>query len=611
MFGFFKRKKNKSPRTNNESFMTSSVNDYPKENNSFQEMKEKTSEISDNVQESTSEISDNVQESTSDILDDVKESAGETLSDAKESAENALSDVQEKTSDIIDNFKNDKDEDINDDVSSEEKELSEELTTTNSEKEFENENEDLGEYSGDSNEPFSEVISEEYVPEDPEDDNTSLSEEHLDEEDIAESVTPDENEEETTTEDPFVVNEEEAITKDPSVVEEEEDNEEEITTEDPFVVNEEEAITKDPSVVEEEEDNEEEAITEDPSVVEDNEEETIALFPVNDVSVEESEIDNFIEESKDVDDIENNDDSQFSMNFDSISSEENGERDTLDIDQVQNQENHEEEKELRKSVAFNVQKLINNKTYPLILAIKENDDAIKEELSSIIGTSTVFLVDFTESRNGYKVIPSSANREFAPINNEGDSSYLDGIDIINLIKNSGDKYDGSFIIIAGIDNITNKVSHALSGNQIAIDMIYEKIKTSIREAVENNITVIGTGYELNEPLSDFIDKLSLEDIIEDQDFSEENDSIVPVQEKEIEDGDENIAEHTEYNLNESVDKEEHKPEEIISETTIENNADVIDNDNRNTVDEYLKSMGKSSIEEGIDNKNNDSLEEEE
>ena len=580
MFGFFKRKKNKSPRTNNESFMTSSVNDYPKENNSFQEMKEKTSEISDNVQESTSEISDNVQESTSDILDDVKESAGETLSDAKESAENALSDVQEKTSDIIDNFKNDKDEDINDDVSSEEKELSEELTTTNSEKEFENENEDLGEYSGDSNEPFSEVISEEYVPEDPEDDNTSLSEEHLDEEDIAESVTPDENEEETTTEDPFVVNEEEAITKDPSVVEEEEDNEEE-------------------------------AITEDPSVVEDNEEETIALFPVNDVSVEESEIDNFIEESKDVDDIENNDDSQFSMNFDSISSEENGERDTLDIDQVQNQENHEEEKELRKSVAFNVQKLINNKTYPLILAIKENDDAIKEELSSIIGTSTVFLVDFTESRNGYKVIPSSANREFAPINNEGDSSYLDGIDIINLIKNSGDKYDGSFIIIAGIDNITNKVSHALSGNQIAIDMIYEKIKTSIREAVENNITVIGTGYELNEPLSDFIDKLSLEDIIEDQDFSEENDSIVPVQEKEIEDGDENIAEHTEYNLNESVDKEEHKPEEIISETTIENNADVIDNDNRNTVDEYLKSMGKSSIEEGIDNKNNDSLEEEE
>ena len=60
-----------------------------------------------------------------------------------------------------------------------------------------------------------------------------------------------------------------------------------------------------------------------------------------------------------------------------------------------------------------------------------------------------------------------------------------------------------------------------------------------------------------------------------------------------------------------MDKEEHQPEEIISETTTENNADVIDNDNRNTVDEYLKSMGKSSIEEGIDNKNNDTLEEEE
>ena len=587
MFGFFKRKKNKSPRTNNESFMTSSVNDSPKENNSFQEMKEKTSEISDNVQESTS-----------DILDDVKESAGETLSDVKESAENALSDVQEKTSDIIDNFKNDKDEDINDDVSSEDKELSEELTTTSSEKEFENENEDLGEYSRDSNEPSSEVISEEYVPEDSEEDNTSLSEGNLDEEDIAESVTPYENEEETTTEDPFVVDEEE-------------DNEEETLTEDPFVVdvneeedNEEETTTDDPFVLEEEEDNEQEAITEDPSVVneeeDNNEEETIALFPVSDVSVEESEIDNFIEESKDADDLENNDNAQVLMNFDSISSEENDERDTLDIDQVQNQENYELEKGLRKLVALNLQKIINNKTYPFFLTLKENDDAIKEELSSIIGTSTVFLVDFTESRNGYKVIPSSANREFAPINNEGDSSYLDGIDIINLIKNRGDKYDGSFIIIAGIDNIINKVSHALSGNQIAMDMIYEKIKTSIQEAIENNITVIGTGYELNKPLGDFLDKLLLEEIIEDQDFSEE-----------IEDGDENVAEHTEYNLNESVDKEEHKPEEIISETTIENNADVIDNDNRNTVDEYLKSMGKSSIEEGIDNKNNDSLEEEE
>ena len=587
MFGFFKRKKNKSPRTNNESFMTSSVNDSPKENNSFQEMKEKTSEISDNVQESTS-----------DILDDVKESAGETLSDVKESAENALSDVQEKTSDIIDNFKNDKDEDINDDVSSEDKELSEELTTTSSEKEFENENEDLGEYSRDSNEPSSEVISEEYVPEDSEEDNTSLSEGNLDEEDIAESVTPYENEEETTTEDPFVVDEEE-------------DNEEETLTEDPFVVdvneeedNEEETTTDDPFVLEEEEDNEQEAITEDPSVVneeeDNNEEETIALFPVSDVSVEESEIDNFIEESKDADDLENNDNAQVSMNFDSISSEENDERDTLDIDQVQNQENYELEKGLRKLVALNLQKIINNKTYPFFLTLKENDDAIKEELSSIIGTSTVFLVDFTESRNGYKVIPSSANREFAPINNEGDSSYLDGIDIINLIKNSGDKYDGSFIIIAGIDNIINKVSHALSGNQIAMDMIYEKIKTSIQEAIENNITVIGTGYELNKPLGDFLDKLLLEEIIEDQDFSEE-----------IEDGDKNVTEHTEYNLNESVDKEEHQPEEIISETTTENNADVIDNDNRNTVDEYLKSMGKSSIEEGIDNKNNDTLEEEE
>ena len=129
----------------------------------------------------------------------------------------------------------------------------------------------------------------------------------------------------------------------------------------------------------------------------------------------------------------------------------------------------------------------------------------------------MFLVDFTDSRTGYKVIPDSANREFAPIDNDGDSRYLDGIDIINLIKNSGDKYDGSFIIIAGLDNITDKISHALSGNQIAIDMIYEKIRSNIQDAVDNNITVIGTGYKLNESLNKFIEKLSLEDIIEDSD----------------------------------------------------------------------------------------------
>lgn len=596
MFSFFKRKKNKKSPINNEPFVTGSTDNIPKENNSFQEMKDKASEISDDVQESTSEI-----------LDNAKEKVSDTLNDTKESFEDALSDVQEKASNIIDNFENDKDEDINDDIPAEDKEIvdeeeevSEEFTTIDNENEnspernvaentiskdgneegSENENEDLSEGFRDNNELSSEVITGEYVPEDSEEDKISLLEDHQEEEDIVESIKDEGNTEKNIKEFPILSENEEKNHEDnTSIVEEKELYDEEFSTDIPPIIDEENIES----------------------------EKTIPLFPGNDISVEESEIDDFINESKEVDDTENNDNSQIAMNFNNASFEEYDEKDPLDINQIQDQEDNDEEKEVKKSIAFNVQKLINSKSHPLILTIKENDDAIKEELSKIIGENTVFLVDFTESRNGYKVIPDSANREFAPINNEGDSSYLDGIDIINLIKNSGDKYDGSSIIIAGIDNITNKVSRTLSGNQIAIDMIYEKIKTNIQEAVENNITVIGTGYELSEPLSDFIDKLSLEDIIEEHDSTEENESIATSSEKEVEDEEENVLERTEYNIDERVDKEGDEPKEITKGTTSENNND---NDNRNTVDEYLKSMGKSSIEEGIENKNDGSTEDE-
>lgn len=590
MFSFFKRKKNKKSPINNDPFVTDYADNTPKENTSFQEMKEKASEISDNIQESTSGM-----------LDNAREAVDNTLDNAKESIEESFDDVQEKTSDMIDNFKNNEDEDINDNTSDEdedkdivgEEELSEEFTTISNEnspehkleediiakdsneEECENKNEDLGEDSENNNELPSEVISGEYVPEDSEEENTPLSEDHHEEEDVLESTKPEDNPEENMEESSVnSENNEENHEDDTSIAEKMEVYDEEVAADTHPIIDEENIENG----------------------------KTIPLFPGNDIFVEESEIDDFINESKEIGDAENNDDSQIAMNFNSASFEEDDESDPLDIEKIQDQEDYDEEKEVRKSIAFNVQKLIDSKSYPLILAIKENDDAIKEELTSIIGKNTVFLVDFTESRNGYKIIPDSANREFAPINNERDSSYLDGIDIINLIKNSEDKYDGSFIIIAGIDNITNKVSHTLSGNQIAIDMIYEKIKTNIQEAVENNITVIGTGYELSEPLSDFIDQLSLEDIIEEHESSEKNESIVTSSEKEVEDGEENVIEHAEYNINERVDKEEYEPEEVIEEKTTENDED---NDNMNTVDEYLKSMGKSSIEEGIEDKNKD------
>lgn len=590
MFSFFKRKKNKKSPINNDPFVTDYADNTPKENTSFQEMKEKASEISDNIQDSTSGM-----------LDNAREAVDNTLDNAKESIEESFDDVQEKTSDMIDNFKNNEDEDINDNTSDEdedkdivgEEELSEEFTTISNEnspehkleediiakdsneEECENKNEDLGEDSENNNELPSEVISGEYVPEDSEEENAPLSEDHHEEEDVLESTKPEDNPEENMEESSVnSENNEENHEDDTSIAEKMEVYDEEVAADTHPIIDEENIENG----------------------------KTIPLFPGNDIFVEESEIDDFINESKEIGDAENNDDSQIAMNFNSASFEEDDESDPLDIEKIQDQEDYDEEKEVRKSIAFNVQKLIDSKSYPLILAIKENDDAIKEELTSIIGKNTVFLVDFTESRNGYKIIPDSANREFAPINNEGDSSYLDGIDIINLIKNSEDKYDGSFIIIAGIDNITNKVSHTLSGNQIAIDMIYEKIKTNIQEAVENNITVIGTGYELSEPLSDFIDQLSLEDIIEEHESSEKNESIVTSSEKEVEDGEENVIENAEYNINERVDKEEYEPEEVIEEKTTENDED---NDNMNTVDEYLKSMGKSSIEEGIEDKNKD------
>lgn len=267
----------------------------------------------------------------------------------------------------------------------------------------------------------------------------------------------------------------------------------------------------------------------------------------------------------------------------------------MDFDKVLDNEVENEEKEVIQEIAFDIKQLINNKSYPIILTIKDSDEDIKKELTSIIGENTVFLVDLTESRNGYKIIPDSANREFAPLNNDGDSSYLDGIDIINLIKNNGDKYEGSFIIIAGIDSIADKITNALSGNQIAIDMINERVASSIQEAVDNNITVIGTGYEFNDSLNAFIENLSIDSIVEDSELVEDND-ITEDDDNSVAEEEQKVSENTFTTF--SVYKPESNNDVDTEPSPVENWED----EGGNTVDNYLESVGEPSIAEGLENK---------
>lgn len=260
-----------------------------------------------------------------------------------------------------------------------------------------------------------------------------------------------------------------------------------------------------------------------------------------------------------------------------------------------------EEQEVLQEIAFDIKSLINNKSYPIILTIKDNDEDIKEELSSIIGDKTVFLVDLTESESGELILPESAQREYSPINNEGDSNYLDGIDIINLVKNSDNKYDGAFLVIAGIDNIADDIQNAFSGNQIAIDMINEKIATSIQEAVDNNITVIGTGYEFNDSLNEFIENLSIENFIEE---NEDIDNTTDVEENDdqLEENQDSMAPNTFTTFSIYVPSTNETIEQDV--TSDQETIETWEDDGGNTVDEYLESMGEPSIEEGLEEKEN-------
>lgn len=580
MFNFFGRKKNKKKPTNNEPFVTKPIDNAPQVDN----------DDIDQTEENILEDSDDFQEKVSDTFENVKDSV-----------EDAVDNIQEKASDIVDNFQNE--------------DSAEEKVENPEKSQFDPENDNAEDAIVDEEENIDNE-DQEYVIEDADSqENENITNDDTEDQFLTES------DEDKDFEQEGVINEDSSADDlgeynayDPDLVVDEY-VEEDILNPGEDVLEEDSDSPQD-TIVEE---SFEEEIVEDLPVDDKGDEEysndvdnsdTIPLFPGSEISVDDADIDDFIdEENAPVEEFV--DETQMQIDFDETPFEEksyedetviNEETPDHDIDNTIGESeivnSDEEEKELAQSLAFDIKKLINNKTYPLILTIQDNDAEIKEEISTIVGSNTVFLVDFTDSRTGYKVIPDSANREFAPIDNDGDSSYLDGIDIINLIKNSGDKYDGSFIIIAGLDNITDKISHALSGNQIAIDMIYEKIQNNIQDAVDNNITVIGTGYELNESLNEFIEKLSLEDIIEDDNEDTKDESLNNhLENNDVKDS-EKLTTYTIYAPDDDTVVEEIEQDVVTDPEPVENWED----EGGSTVDEYFESVGEPSVEEGLENK---------
>lgn len=583
MFNFFGRKKNKKNPTNNEQFVTKPIDNTPQvDNNDIDQTEGNILEDSDNFQEKVSDTFENVKDSVEDAVDNIQEKASDIVDNLQneDSAEGKVENPEKPQFDpendnaedaIVDeeeNIDNEDQEYVIEDADSQE---NENITNDDTEDQFLTESDEDKDFEQESviNEDSSADDLEEYNAYDPD----LIVDEYV-EEDINVNLNPNEG-----------------------VLEEDSDSPRDTVIEESFV----EEIVEDLPI--------DDKGDEDYSNDVDNSD-TIPLLPESEISVDDADIDDFIDEENDPIE-EFVDETQMQIDFNETPFEEksyenemviNEETSDHDIDNTIGESEivngGEEEKELAQYLAFDIKKLINNKTYPLILTIQDNDAEIKEEISTIVGSNTVFLVDFTDSRTGYKVIPDSANREFAPIDNDGDSRYLDGIDIINLIKNSGDKYDGSFIIIAGLDNITDKISHALSGNQIAIDMIYEKIKSNIQEAVDNNITVIGTGYELNESLNEFIEKLSLEDIIKDGDENTKDESLDNhLENNDIKSG-EKLTTYTIYAPDDDTVVEEIEEDVFTDPEPVENWED----EGGSTVDEYFESVGEPSVEEGLENK---------
>ena len=279
-------------------------------------------------------------------------------------------------------------------------------------------------------------------------------------------------------------------------------------------------------------------------------------------------------------------------------------------------------------IASHIKSVVDSNRDNPIVVIRDTVEEIKSAIDQIVNDATVFLIDFTNDKHGYKVVPDSAVREFAPLETE-ESSYLDGLDIINLIKENQDSYDSVFIIVSGADVISEKIFKALEGNRVALDMIVSKIREAVTDADESGIRIIAAATKNNEFLEEIVSSTPSREAVqgveigfEESDSSEAssegmepnaesnsididphtNDEEAPDFEDESEGEEEvsvnrdessTIKDGVEYGSWDNVVAEE--PEEEISTTEDSNEKPV------GSVNDYLQSVGKPTVEDGLSN----------
>lgn len=279
-------------------------------------------------------------------------------------------------------------------------------------------------------------------------------------------------------------------------------------------------------------------------------------------------------------------------------------------------------------IASHIKSVVDSNRDNPIVVIRDTVEEIKSAIDQIVNDATVFLIDFTNDKHGYKVVPDSAVREFAPLETE-ESSYLDGLDIINLIKENQDSYDSVFIIVSGADVISEKIFKALEGNRVALDMIVSKIREAVIDADESGIRIIAAATKNNEFLEEIVSSAPSREAVKGVEIGFEescsseassegmepnaesnsididphiNDEEVPDFEDESEGEEEvsvnrdessTIKDGVEYGSWDNVVAEE--PEEEISTTEDSNEKPV------GSVNDYLQSVGKPTVEDGLSN----------
>ena len=143
----------------------------------------------------------------------------------------------------------------------------------------------------------------------------------------------------------------------------------------------------------------------------------------------------------------------------------------------------------------------------LIVLINDNDQATKTILTRYIGDSRVFLVDLSEEKTGYKIVPDQAERSYAPLPGSESEYTYDAFDIINLIK-AGEKDRKSFIVLAGVDSIIDRMYDNFQDNQLAFKMIFERINKYLKQAYKSGVTIVVTAHNSNDNIADFLEKIN-------------------------------------------------------------------------------------------------------